>query len=217
MTLHPEINHAINSLVKQTEVSEFFSKLKNGRLEKRIYDAYLGDDGTYLHYYKIALHAVSSRASDKTIQAFFAKAADDINLEPAAKGPYQRLAQATKETLQYIDYLMFHCHENYEEALSAIFPCFYVYYQVALNAGSIDSTHPYKDWFACYQGELFVSQSKKVIGFMNAVYESAEDKDKLLSILKDGVLLEEHFHQALMAKASLGQTKVSFNALETAS
>lgn len=217
MTLHPDIHQAIDSLVKQTESSDFFSALKQGSLDKRIYEAYLGDDGTYLHYYKIALHAVSTRATDKAIQQFFAKAANDINLEPAAKGPYQRLANSTKETLQYIDYLMHHCHENYEEALSAIFPCFYVYYQVAINAGEINSNHPYKDWFQCYQGELFVSQSKNVIGFMNAVYEDSEDKAKLLSILKDGVLLEEHFHQALMAKASLGQTNVSFSALETAS
>ncbi len=185
---------------------EFFSQLQQGLLDKKIFDAYLTQDNIYLSHYKKALYRAANHAPKPHIRDLFFEAANSIQYEISAKIKSDGDSIVNRATKDYIHYLHTYTSIDFICAICAIFPCYYVYYAIAKRLDSIDSSHPYLEWFQCYQSDLFVTQTVFIQSYLDEYLQRYDNSNEYIAIVNQGVLLELNFHQALMASASLGAT-----------
>lgn len=189
-----EIEERITPYIESGITSQFFKHLSDGTLKREQYDDYLLQDNIYLGVYKLALDRIANQTDCVKEATFFKEAAGSINLEPAKKNKKHHLSQANPNSLNYIDYLLTYCHTDIASAIASVYACFYFYHTVARELKPKNDAHPYSDWFTCYTGNTFSSQTQTITGLVNDHFDKVDNKDGYLDIIEKGFELECDFH-----------------------
>jgi thiaminase/transcriptional activator TenA len=154
----------------------FIAGLTDGTLERDAFGFYVVQDAHYLREYARALSVASARApSDSDIAMFAQHAAGAIEVERSLHESFFRdfglsdervAATAMAPTaLAYTSYLLAVAYGgSFPEALGALLPCYWIYWEVGkelLERGSPDPL--YQRWIETYGGEEFAEVVRAVL------------------------------------------------------
>lgn len=195
MKLHPDINTAIEEILNKSIHASFFSALSKDVLPVNTYKKYLFQDAIYLSFYRLSLRLIAERCHNSNEKKFFLDCAKSIQCEPSSLVKKKRLNQASPACLNYIDYLMHYCQKEKIQGITAVFPCYYLYYFVAKALFPTRKNHRHQDWFDCYAGDKFVQQTKQLTLMLNECYSKTVKKRQLIGIIEEGFQFEYDFHQ----------------------
>lgn len=164
----------------------FNRELAAGTLDTERFRFYVIQDSLYLNSYSRALSLAAARAPDAGTMLRFAKSAQeaieverilhagflkqfgvsDTDLKKAAKSPtceaYTNFILATAMT------------QSYEELVTAVLPCFWIYWHVGTTiARDASADNPYAPWIGTYSDENFASAVRAVIAVTDEAAEAA--------------------------------------------
>jgi thiaminase (transcriptional activator TenA) len=160
----------------------FIVGLTDGSLERDAFRFYVVQDAHYLRDYARALSVCAARApSEADIAMFGEHAAGAIAVERslhesfyAELGLDESAVAATPmapTTLAYTSYLLSTVHiGSFAEALAAVLPCYWIYWEVGkqlLQRGSPDPL--YMRWIETYGGEQFAAVVNAVLALTNRI------------------------------------------------
>lgn len=195
MTLLHPIQKIVLPYIEAGLNTPFFKQLSEGNLPRSDYDNYLIQDNIYLRFYKLALKRIATETVDLDEKQFFNQAAASIEAEPANQANKAHLSNANQANLNYIDYLLQYCHEDIASSIASVFPCFYFYHAMASRLKPDTTSHPYKEWFDCYTGDIFNAQTNTIINLINQHFERVNDQSAYSDIVRQGMKLECDFHR----------------------
>lgn len=154
----------------------FLTGLTDGSLPPDAFAFYVVQDALYLRKYSDALAAVGARAPDAAGREMFSRhAADalaveqelhgsllaDLGIDPAAVAG----AEPAPTNLAYTSHLLATVSVgSYAEGVSAVLPCYWIYWEVGkelLRRGSPDPR--YQRWISTYGGEEFGAVVREVL------------------------------------------------------
>ena len=154
----------------------FVAGLTDGSLERDCFEFYVIQDSHYLREYARALSIAAARAPEQRDIAMFAEhAAGAIAVERSlhegffrdfglAEDDVQRTPVAPP-CLAYTNYLLATAYGgSFAEALGAVLPCYWIYWEVGkalLEQGSPDPL--YRRWIEAYGGEEFAAVVRAVL------------------------------------------------------
>ena len=160
----------------------FLTGLSDGSLPAEAFAFYVVQDALYLQRYAHALAAVASRAPDTAGTEMFARHAADVitverelhgslltglGIDPAAIAA----AEPAPTNLAYTSYLLATVTGgSYAEAVGAVLPCYWIYWEVGkhlLGRGSPDPR--YQRWIDTYGGEDFGATVRDVLAVTDAL------------------------------------------------
>jgi thiaminase (transcriptional activator TenA) len=182
-----------NSLTETlwASIADVFSKilahpfvvgLTDGSLDKDAFRFYVIQDAHYLREYARALNLLAARApSEQDILMFSQHAAGAIEVERALhEGFFRDFGLSEEEVVKtpmaptnraYTSYLLAVCHGgSFAEALGAVLPCYWIYWEVGkalIDQGSPDPL--YKRWIETYGGEEFAAIVRAVLALTDRV------------------------------------------------
>jgi thiaminase/transcriptional activator TenA len=154
----------------------FIAGLTDGTLERDAFRFYVVQDAHYLHEYARALSVAAARAPSEADIAMFAQhAAGAIEVERSLHESFFRDFGLSDEAvtatpmaptnLAYTSYLLAVAYgASFPEALGALLPCYWIYWQVGkelLGRGSPDPL--YRRWIETYGGEEFAAIVRAVL------------------------------------------------------
>ena len=160
----------------------FLTGLSDGSLPAEAFAFYVVQDALYLQRYAHALAAVASRAPDTAGTEMFARhAADVITVERELHGSLLTdlgidqaaiaVAEPAPTNLAYTSYLLATVTGgSYAEAVGAVLPCYWIYWEVGkhlLGRGSPDPR--YQRWIDTYGGEDFGATVQDVLAVTDAL------------------------------------------------
>ena len=160
----------------------FLAGLSDGSLARDAFAFYVVQDALYLQRYAHALAAVASRAPDTAGTQMFAQhAADVITVERELHGSLLAdlgidpatiaAAEPAPTNLAYTSYLLATVTGgSYAEAVGAVLPCYWIYWEVGkrlLGRGSPDPT--YQRWIGTYGGADFGATVQDVLAVTDAL------------------------------------------------
>jgi thiaminase/transcriptional activator TenA len=146
----------------------FIGGLTDGTLDREAFRFYVVQDAHYLRDYARALSLLAARApNEEAILMFDRHAAGAIEVERSLHESFFSEFDLTEAevaatpmaptNLAYTSYLLAVCYGgSFEEALAAVLPCYWIYWEVGkelLSAGSPDPL--YRRWIDTYGGEEF--------------------------------------------------------------
>jgi len=146
----------------------FLTGLADGSLPHDCFAFYVTQDALYLQRYASALAAVSSRAPDTAGTEMFARHAAEViaverelhgsllanlGIDPATIGE----AEPAPTTLAYTSYLLAAVSGGtYAEAVGAVLPCYWIYWEVGKQLQRRGSPDPrYQRWIDQYGSDAF--------------------------------------------------------------
>ena len=154
----------------------FLTGLTDGSLPPDAFAFYVVQDALYLRKYSEALAAAGARAPDEAGREMFTRHAADaiaverelhgsllagLGIDPAAA----RAAEPAPTTLAYTSHLLATVSTgSYADAVSAVLPCYWIYWEVGrelLRHGSPDPR--YQRWIGTYGGEEFGGVVREVL------------------------------------------------------
>ena len=160
----------------------FLTGLSDGSLPAEAFAFYVVQDALYLQRYAHALAAVASRAPDTAGTEMFARHAANVitverelhgslltglGIDPAAIAA----AEPAPTNLAYTSYLLATVTGgSYAEAVGAVLPCYWIYWEVGkhlLGRGSPDPR--YQRWIDTYGGEDFGATVQDVLAVTDAL------------------------------------------------
>jgi thiaminase/transcriptional activator TenA len=153
----------------------FLTGLTDGTLPHQAFSFYVVQDALYLRSYADALSAVSDRGPDQAAHDMFARhAAGAIAVEQTLHGALLHdlgLGPATiagtepaPTTLAYTSFLLAATGGCYAGGVSAVLPCYWIYWEVGkelLRRGSPDPR--YQRWIDTYGGDEFGAVVQEVL------------------------------------------------------
>jgi hydroxymethylpyrimidine/phosphomethylpyrimidine kinase len=150
---------------------DFVVALGDGSLDRRRFDAYVGQDALYLLDFARALAAASHLAPSPAEQAFWAGAAQDaVATEMALHGGFLPPADLFAATpgpalTAYTDHLLAAVGRgSYRVLVAALLPCFWVYTDVGRRlAARASDDHPYAAWLRTYGDEGFAAVTAEAV------------------------------------------------------
>ena len=160
----------------------FLAGLSDGSLARDAFAFYVVQDALYLQRYAHALAAVASRAPDTAGTQMFARhAADVIAVERELHGSLLTglgidpatiaAAEPAPTNLAYTSYLLATVTGgSYAEAVGAVLPCYWIYWEVGkhlLGRGSPDPS--YQRWIDTYGGADFGATVQDVLAVTDAL------------------------------------------------
>lgn len=160
----------------------FIDGLTSGSLERDTFRFYVVQDALYLREYARALAICSARSPyEEAIKMFSEHAAGAIAVERqlhesffADFGMSEEQVRATEmapTNLAYTSYLLAAVHAgSFPEALGAVLPCYWIYWEVGktlLEKGSPDPL--YRRWIETYGGEDFAGVVRAVLSFTDEI------------------------------------------------
>jgi thiaminase/transcriptional activator TenA len=147
-------------------------ELAAGTLPPETFKHYLKQDALYLLDFSRALAIVSARAhSAEQILLFLNFARDGLVVERALHQEYFARFGVTPDVdrspacLAYTHYLLATASlGSFEEAVSALLPCFWIYREVGLTIVKASGAgNPYQLWIDTYAGEEFAEAVRRAI------------------------------------------------------
>jgi len=154
----------------------FVSGLTDGTLDREAFLFYVVQDAHYLRGYARALSVCAARAPrEADIQMFAEHAAGAIAVERelhagffAGAGLDEATVAATEPAptnLAYTSYLLATAHGgSFAEALGAVLPCYWIYWEVGKALAERGSPDPlYRRWIDTYGGEEFAAVVRAVL------------------------------------------------------
>lgn len=172
----------------------FLSGLTDGTLPEEAFTFYVIQDALYLRWYAQALAAVASKATDNAGTEMFARHAAgiidvemtlhesllaDLDIDAAAA----EAAEEAPTTLAYTSYLLAAVGGgSYAEAVGAVLPCYWIYWEVGkhlLERGSPDPR--YQRWIDTYGAEEFGDEAREVIAVADRLGDdvAAAERDRI--------------------------------------
>jgi thiaminase/transcriptional activator TenA len=154
----------------------FIAGLTDGTLDRDAFRFYVVQDAHYLREYARALAIAAARAPSEPEIAMFAQhAAGAIEVERALHESFFRdfglsddevaATPVAPTTLAYTSYLLAAAYGgSFAEALGAVLPCYWIYWEVGkelLERGSPDPL--YRRWIETYGGEEFAADVRAVL------------------------------------------------------
>lgn len=146
----------------------FLTGLVDGSLDEQAFSFYVVQDAHYLADYARALAVCGARApTDEDVAMFARHAAGAIEVERELHGTLldelglqPSIVETTPvgpTTQAYTSYLLATCHSgSFPEALGAVLPCYWIYWEVGRQLVAQGSPDPrYQRWIDTYGGEEF--------------------------------------------------------------
>ena len=180
--LSTELWQGITGIYDAILAHPFVTGLTDGRLPDAAFAFYIVQDALYLQRYAEALAAVASRAPVSAQTEMFARHAvgvitveralhdrllPELGLDPGAIDA----AEPAPATLAYTSYLLAAVRGgSYAEGVSAVLPCYWIYWEVGrelLRRGSPDPR--YQKWIDTYGGDEFAAEVREVIDATDAL------------------------------------------------
>lgn len=195
------------SNLKQIYNHPFNQQLFEGTLSPAVFGRYLRDDYYYLHQFSLVLQTLSQ----KTIKLHPALtrhlnylATDIINNELSMQQQYEEHLKNIADIIpghaiaSYTAYLLkASLHSELPVALSAVLPCFWIYYQLGMmhkNTTSL-SNNPYEKWIAAYSSPDFIAATRHLAKTITSIAEQStpEIQLKMKEAFRIGVQFELDF------------------------
>ncbi|HZU17108.1 MAG TPA: thiaminase II [Candidatus Dormibacteraeota bacterium] len=163
----------------------FLRGLTDGSLDRAAFRHYVVQDALYLTEYARALAVCAARAPDDgAIQMFCEHAAGAIAVERQLHegffrdfGLSEEEVQATEmapTNLAYTSYLLAVAHGgSFPEALGAVLPCYWIYWEVGKHLLGLGSPDPlYRRWIETYGGEEYGDVVRAVLRLADRIGDS---------------------------------------------
>ena len=188
----------IEGIFKQILEHPFLRGLTDGSLDQESFRFYVVQDSLYLREYARTLAICAAKApDDESIQMFAEHAAGAIAVERGLHNSFfadfelsveeVRSTQMGPTTLAYTSYLLAAAGRgSFSEALGAVLPCYWIYWEVGKVLAEHGSPNPlYQRWIDTYGGDDFAA-------IVRSVLELTERVGKRLSSDEE-VKVTEHF------------------------
>jgi thiaminase (transcriptional activator TenA) len=162
----------------------FNRELAQGTLPAEKFEFYIKQDALYLVDFARALAIVGSKALlPGRIVDFLDFAKDGLIVERSLHDEYFRRLQVTLDVAQapgcfaYTNYLIATAsHRSFEEAVSALLPCFWIYREVGMHiVRQSVPANPYQLWIDTYAGEEFGAAVRRAIEITDEVAATATE------------------------------------------
>jgi thiaminase/transcriptional activator TenA len=160
----------------------FVTGLTDGTLPPEAFARYVVQDAVYLRDYARALALCGARAADVDgLRMFCRHAAEAIDVERELHGrllgelgidsAVVATAEASPTCLGYTSFLLQACTvRERHEAVAAILPCYWIYWEVGRELVAAGSPDPrYRTWIETYAGEEFAEAVRGAIAATDAV------------------------------------------------
>jgi len=160
----------------------FNRELAQGTLPAEKFEFYIKQDALYLVDFARALAIVGAKALlPERILDFLEFAKEGLIVERGLHEEYSRRFDVTLDAKQapacfaYTNYLIATAsHRSFEEAVSALLPCFWIYREVGMHiVGQSVPGNPYQLWIDTYAGEEFGAAVRRAIEITEEVAGSA--------------------------------------------
>lgn len=168
----------------------FLTELITGELEPQAFAHYVVQDSHYLRDYARTLSVLAARSSDPAATAMFNRhAAGAVAVEQGMHEDFLRelgLADGTHAspvapaTLAYTTFLLSSVYSgSYAEALGAVLPCYWIYWQVGKELLGRSSPNPlYARWIETYGAEEFGQVVTDVLGLTDQLDATLAPDDR---------------------------------------
>jgi thiaminase/transcriptional activator TenA len=167
-------------------------KLSDGTLAPEIFRHYILEDALYLNRYARCLAIVAAKAPDNAqVLRFLTSAQNAIKVEQALHGGFLATFGVTAEDaataepspsgFAYTNFLMATAHHSsFAVALSAILPCFWIYWNVgeAIKSRPATPDNPYQAWIEAYGDPQFAAGAREVIALTDMAAEAASPAER---------------------------------------
>ena len=180
-TLTEELWAAIEELYGEILAHPFIAGLTDGSLDQEAFRFYLVQDALYLCEFARALSIAAARAPrEADILMFNRHAAGALEVERSLHASFfsdfglsEEEAAATPmapTTLAYTSYLLAIAYGgSFPEALAALLPCYWIYWQVGKALRARGSPPLYRRWIETYGGEEFGAVVEEVLALANLI------------------------------------------------
>jgi thiaminase/transcriptional activator TenA len=183
---------SIMSIYDEILAHPFLRGLTDGTLTKERFRFYVLQDALYLREYARALSLAGVRSPDEHALIMFNEhSAGAITVERSLhEGFFKDLdvtqedaaqTTATPTTLAYTSYLLKTASlGDYPEALGAVLPCYWIYWEVGKALLEHGSPNPlYERWIHTYGGEEFGALVEDVLDLTNRICENLNPTQKV--------------------------------------
>ena len=177
-----ELWAAVEDVYAEILAHPFLTGLTDGSLPRQAFRFYVVQDALYLREFARALAIAAARApTEDDILMFTRHAAGALEVERSLHGGFFRefglsdrevaTTPLAPTTLAYTSYLLTVAYSgSFTEALGALLPCYWIYWQVGktlLERGSPDPL--YQRWIDTYGGEQFGAVVSEVLALTDQV------------------------------------------------
>lgn len=176
----------------------FITGLTDGTLPREAFEFYVVQDAHYLRHFAQCLSILAAKApSEHWMMEFNDHAKNAIVVERSLHEgffkefgllPEQVYATPLAPTcLAYTHYLLAVCYARpFHEGLSAVLPCYWIYWEVGKHLEQCGSPNPlYQRWIDTYASEEFGTIVQTVLAITDAVAESLTETQR--------TAMQEHF------------------------
>jgi thiaminase (transcriptional activator TenA) len=182
---------SIGEIYGKILIHPFVAGLTDGSLDKEDFRFYVVQDARYLREYARALSLLAARApEEQDILMFNQHAAGAMEVERALhKGFFRDFGLTDEEfaeipmaptNVAYTSYLLAICYGgSFPEALGAMLPCYWIYWEVGkalIERGSPDPL--YRRWIETYGGEEFAAVVRAVLALTDRVGQELNEPTK---------------------------------------
>ncbi|ROS58228.1 hydroxymethylpyrimidine/phosphomethylpyrimidine kinase [Frigoribacterium sp. PhB160] len=148
---------------------DFVRDMRDGTLDRAVFEHYLEQDSIYLERYARALSRASQLAPTTDEQAFWAQSAAaclDVELELHRERLGGAVSTATPPhpaTVAYTDHLLAVASgASYGVLVAAVLPCFWLYSDLGERLlAARHATHPYGEWLDTYADPAFAESTRR--------------------------------------------------------
>jgi thiaminase/transcriptional activator TenA len=171
---------------RETLKHPFLEGLSNGELPRESFDFYLRQDGLYLRSFAQALHTLAAKAPDPAWAATLARHATEA--VEAERQLHQSLlksaAPASVEmaptNLAYTNHLLASVSRlSFTEGLSAMLPCYWIYWEVGKELKRRGSSDPaYARWIEQYSAPEYGATVKEALAMMNQAASAVSEGER---------------------------------------
>ncbi|MDW8107944.1 MAG: thiaminase II, partial [Armatimonadota bacterium] len=166
----------------------FLTGLTDGTLPREAFEFYVVQDAHYLRYYAQCLSLLAAKAPhEEWLVTFNEHAKTAILVERSLHESFFKDFGLTSERvyatplaptcLAYTHYLLAVCYARpFHEALGAVLPCYWIYWEVGKALEQRGSPNPlYQRWIDTYASEEFGSTVRAVLEMTDATAETLTD------------------------------------------
>jgi thiaminase/transcriptional activator TenA len=177
----------------------FIAGLTDGSLDRHAFQFYVVQDAHYLREFARALSITAARApAEDEILLFSRHAAAALEVERSLHASFfQEFGLSADQvagtplaptTVAYTSYLLAVCHAgSFPEALAALLPCYWIYWEVGKTLLATGSPDPlYQRWIDTYGDEEFAAIATDVLALTNRIGGDVG--------LADRERMNQHFH-----------------------
>ncbi len=186
-----ELWKEITPIYKAILSHPFINGLTDGSLKKESFKFYVIQDALYLREFARALSIAAAKAlKDEWIIMFNEHSAGALRVERALHDSFFRDFGMQKKNvintppaptnLAYTSYLLSVAYScPFHEVISALLPCYWIYWEVGKALISKGSINPlYQRWIDTYGGEEFAVIVKAVLNLTNLISKKLRDDEK---------------------------------------